>query len=219
MRRLSILLSLMWCLLALPAVAEPLSLQILPAQDVEGNPLPAFRDEVVILLLVRPDRAEEGRRIGEELAFQYRGEVRLAVVSVIDVSMVPSFMQGGVRSLILDKVRSAEAGLRERFRAAGERYAPPPGFVVPDWNGELTGAILRASDRPEYDLLGRSPRRLTREQRTVLQRELSQLQNHTHLLVVSAGGQTVRHFLDASELPLARTYLSTLLGPPLVSGR
>jgi hypothetical protein len=204
---------LAFSLLIAPAVcAETLSLQFLPEKDVTGQPLPSFKDTVVAILLANRDKANDAQRIGEELAFAYRGQRRFAVVSVVDVSSAPSFMQDNIRQLVLEKIRVSEIALRERFKSAKEPYDPPPGSVVVDWSGEMTKTVLAASERPEYALLNKSPRGLSQDGRLLLLRKQQELRNHAQLFVINPNNHSARQFVDLSELSLMKTYLNQLLG-------
>lgn len=200
-------------LLVAPSVrAETLSLQFLPDKDVTGQPLPSLKDTVVAILLANREKATEAQSIGEELAFTYRGQRRFVVISVVDVSMAPSFMQDNIRQLVLEKIRVSEIALRERFKNAKQTYDPPPGSVVIDWSGEMTKTVLAASERPEYALLNKSPRSLSKDARTVLLRKQLELRNHAQLFVINPNDNSARQFVDLSELSLMKTYLNQLLG-------
>jgi hypothetical protein len=204
---------LAFSLLIAPSVsAETLSLQFLPEKDVTGQPLPSFKDTVVAILLANRDKANDAQRIGEELAFAYRGQRRFAVVSLVDVSSAPSFMQDNIRQLVLEKIRVSEIALKERFKSAKEPYDPPPGSVVVDWDGEMTKTVLAASERPEYALLNKSPRGLSQDGRLLLLRKQQELRNHAQLFVINPSDHSARQFVDLSELSLMKTYLNQLLG-------
>jgi hypothetical protein len=76
----------------------------------------------------------------------------------------------------------------------------------------MTKTVLAASERPEYALLNKSPRSLSKDARTVLLRKQLELRNHAQLFVINPSDHSARQFVDLSELSLMKTYLNQLLG-------
>jgi len=195
-----------------PVGAAP-PLFLTPVTDLEGKPVPPERltGRITCLIIANRANADRAAALGQDLVFKFSTNRSFAFVTVADLRGVPDFARTMATGMIQDQLTKARVELKNRFIQAGRTYEPGLWIYIPDWEGNTTLNLLKASPEPEYAIFDRNPAQLPRFERTTVEREQQKLRSLVHIFILDRSGEVKYHFQEVGSAAAITNALRTLL--------